>query len=164
LFRAIFGVQYSQRDFGIRQCQGQPCQKHPSTNKAKRTREKTKSGLPGKSTHRLQPLIRWARKIAMSLSSVALFPRERIAAMICDRFDLETTSAIVGQGYSSDCDFCKAQRESAFIGGPIEKIRPDDVVWIEPGKKHWHGATTTMAITHIAIAEAFDCKVVDWME
>jgi quercetin dioxygenase-like cupin family protein len=49
-------------------------------------------------------------------------------------------------------------------GGPIEEIRPGDVVWIEPGEKHWHGATTTMAMTHIAIAEAIDGKVVDWME
>ncbi len=49
-------------------------------------------------------------------------------------------------------------------GGPIEEIRPGDVVWIEPGEKHWHGATATTAMTHIAIAEALDGKVVDWME
>ena len=49
-------------------------------------------------------------------------------------------------------------------GGLIEEIRPGDVVWIEPGEKHWHGATPTTAMTHIAIAEALDGKVVDWME
>jgi quercetin dioxygenase-like cupin family protein len=49
-------------------------------------------------------------------------------------------------------------------GGPIEEIRPGDLVWFEPGEKHWHGATATTAMTHIAIAEALDGKVVDWME
>src|SRR5438309_8888394 len=48
--------------------------------------------------------------------------------------------------------------------GPIEEIRPGDVVWFEPGEKHWHGASPTTAITHIAIAEALDGKAVDWME
>jgi quercetin dioxygenase-like cupin family protein len=49
-------------------------------------------------------------------------------------------------------------------GGPIEEIRPGDVVWFSPGEKHWHGATPTTAMTHIAIAEALDGKAVDWME
>ena len=49
-------------------------------------------------------------------------------------------------------------------GGPVEEIRPGDVVWIPPAEKHWHGATATTAMTHIAIAEALDGKVVDWME
>jgi len=49
-------------------------------------------------------------------------------------------------------------------GGPIEEIRPGDVVWIEPGEKHWHGASPTTAVTHIAIQEQLDGKVVDWME
>ena len=53
-----------------------------------------------------------------------------------------------------------AQRE----GGPIEEIRPGDVVWIAPGEKHWHGATPTTGMTHIAIAEQLDGKSVDWME
>ena len=53
-----------------------------------------------------------------------------------------------------------AQRE----GGPIEEIRPGDVVWFPPGEKHWHGATPTTAMTHIAIQEKLDGKVVDWME
>jgi quercetin dioxygenase-like cupin family protein len=49
-------------------------------------------------------------------------------------------------------------------GGPIEEIRPGDIVWFPPGEKHWHGASPTTAMTHIAIAEALDGKVVDWLE
>src|SRR5262245_65836348 len=49
-------------------------------------------------------------------------------------------------------------------GGPIEEIRPGDVIWFAPGEKHWHGATPTTAMTHIAIQEALDGKVVEWME
>jgi quercetin dioxygenase-like cupin family protein len=49
-------------------------------------------------------------------------------------------------------------------GGPIEEIHPGDLVWFEPGEKHWHGATPQTAMTHIAIAEALDGKAVDWME
>jgi quercetin dioxygenase-like cupin family protein len=49
-------------------------------------------------------------------------------------------------------------------GGPIEEIRPGDVVWIPPGEKHWHGATPTTAVSHIAIAEKLNGSPVDWME
>jgi len=49
-------------------------------------------------------------------------------------------------------------------GGPVEEIRPGDVVWIEPGEKHWHGASTTTAMQHIAINEALDGKAVNWLE
>jgi quercetin dioxygenase-like cupin family protein len=49
-------------------------------------------------------------------------------------------------------------------GGPIEEIHPGDVISIPPGEKHWHGAAPTTAMTHIAIQEALDGKVVDWME
>jgi quercetin dioxygenase-like cupin family protein len=49
-------------------------------------------------------------------------------------------------------------------GGPVEEIRPGDVVWFEPVEKHWHGATPNTAMTHIAIAEALDGKAVDWLE
>ena len=48
-------------------------------------------------------------------------------------------------------------------GGPIEEIRPGDVVWFEPNEKHWHGASAMVAMTHIAIQEALNGKVVDWM-
>jgi quercetin dioxygenase-like cupin family protein len=53
-----------------------------------------------------------------------------------------------------------AQRE----GGPVEEIRPGDVVWFPPGEKHWHGATATTGMSHIAIQEKLDGKVVEWME
>jgi quercetin dioxygenase-like cupin family protein len=49
-------------------------------------------------------------------------------------------------------------------GGPVEEIRPGDVVWFAPSEKHWHGASPTVAMTHIAIQEALDGKVVDWMD
>jgi quercetin dioxygenase-like cupin family protein len=53
-----------------------------------------------------------------------------------------------------------AQREA----GPVEEIRPGDVVSFASGEKHWHGASPSTAMTHIAIAEYLDGKVVDWME
>ncbi len=53
-----------------------------------------------------------------------------------------------------------AQRE----GGPVQEIRPGDVVWFPPGEKHWHGATATTAMTHIALQEALDGVVVEWLE
>lgn len=53
-----------------------------------------------------------------------------------------------------------AQRE----GGPREEIHPGDVVWIAPGEKHWHGATATTAVTHIAVQEKLNGKPVEWME
>jgi quercetin dioxygenase-like cupin family protein len=49
-------------------------------------------------------------------------------------------------------------------GGPVEEIRPGDVVWFPPGEKHWHGATATTAMSHIAVQEKLDGKNVDWME
>jgi|SRR5579859_21881 len=49
-------------------------------------------------------------------------------------------------------------------GGPIEEIRPGDVVWIAPGEKHWHGAAPTTAMTHIAIQERLEGEAVKWME
>ena len=49
-------------------------------------------------------------------------------------------------------------------GGPIEEIRPGDVVWTPPGVKHWHGASPSTAMTHLALQEALNGKVVEWME
>jgi quercetin dioxygenase-like cupin family protein len=54
----------------------------------------------------------------------------------------------------------RAQR----LDGPIEEIHPGDVVWFAPGEKHWHGATATTGMTHIAVQEKLDGKVVDWLE
>ncbi|MEZ4630472.1 MAG: cupin domain-containing protein [Deinococcales bacterium] len=54
----------------------------------------------------------------------------------------------------------RVQRE----GGPVEEIRPGDVVWFEPNEKHWHGASPNTAMSHIAIHEALDGEVVMWLE
>jgi quercetin dioxygenase-like cupin family protein len=54
----------------------------------------------------------------------------------------------------------RAQR----LGGPIEEIRPGDVILFAPGEKHWHGAAPTTAMTHLAIQERLDGRTVDWME
>ncbi|RWO18281.1 cupin domain-containing protein [Mesorhizobium sp.] len=54
----------------------------------------------------------------------------------------------------------RIQRE----GAPVEEIRPGDVVWIPPGVKHWHGASATTAMTHLAIQESLDGKPVEWLE
>lgn len=59
---------------------------------------------------------------------------------------------------TAGCGF--VQRE----GGPLEEIRPGDVVWFAPGEKHWHGASATTAMTHIALQEKLDGKVVEWLE
>jgi quercetin dioxygenase-like cupin family protein len=53
-----------------------------------------------------------------------------------------------------------AQRE----GGPVEEIRPGDVVWFPPGEKHWHGASPATAMSHIAIQERLNGKAVEWLE
>ncbi|BBN88105.1 MULTISPECIES: hypothetical protein [Azospira] len=52
----------------------------------------------------------------------------------------------------------------ASVAGPVQTIRAGDTVWIPPGVKHWHGAAPTTAMSHIAIAESLDGKVVDWLE
>ncbi|KUM27761.1 cupin [Mesorhizobium loti] len=54
----------------------------------------------------------------------------------------------------------RVQRE----GGPVEEIRPGDVVWFAPGEKHWHGASPGAAMVHIAVQEVKDGKAVDWLE
>ena len=50
------------------------------------------------------------------------------------------------------------------VGGPVREIRPGDVVWIPPGEKHWHGASPTNSMTHIAMQEALDGNYATWME
>src|SRR5436305_7872942 len=66
----------------------------------------------------------------------------------------------LGQTLIITAGFGWVQRE----GGPVEEVRPGDVVWFPPGEKHWHGASPTTAMTHIAITESLDGKNVDWME
>ena len=50
------------------------------------------------------------------------------------------------------------------LGGAVEEIRPGDVIWFPPGEKHWHGATATTAMTHIAVQEQLYGKAVEWLE
>lgn len=66
----------------------------------------------------------------------------------------------LGQTLVLTSGFGRAQR----WGGPIEELRPGDVVWFAPGEKHWHGASPVTGMTHIAIQEKLDGKTVDWME
>jgi quercetin dioxygenase-like cupin family protein len=66
----------------------------------------------------------------------------------------------LGQTLIVTAGFGRAQR----WGGPVEEIRPGDVVWFPPGEKHWHGAAPSTAMTHTAIQEKLDGKTVDWME
>ncbi len=66
----------------------------------------------------------------------------------------------LGQTLLVIAGFGRVQRE----GGPIDDIRPGDIVWFAPGEKHWHGAAPNCAMSHIAIAESLDGKVVDWLE
>jgi quercetin dioxygenase-like cupin family protein len=66
----------------------------------------------------------------------------------------------LGQTLIVTAGFGWVQRE----GGPVEEIRPGDVVWFSPGEKHWHGATPATGMTHIAIQERLNGKVVDWLE
>lgn len=66
----------------------------------------------------------------------------------------------LGQTLVVTAGFGRVQR----WGGPIEEIRPGDVVWFPAGEKHWHGASPTTALTHIAVQEQLDGKYVEWME
>ena len=66
----------------------------------------------------------------------------------------------LGQTLIVTAGFGWVQRE----GAPVEEIRPGDIVWFSPGEKHWHGATPTTAMTHLAVTEALDGRAVEWME
>ncbi|HUQ82674.1 MAG TPA: cupin domain-containing protein [Gemmatimonadaceae bacterium] len=66
----------------------------------------------------------------------------------------------LGQTLVVTAGFGRAQQE----GGPIEEIRPGDVVWFPPNERHWHGASPTTAMTHMAVQEQLDGKAVEWME
>ena len=101
-------------------------------------------------TVRIDPLFQASAPARVAGAAVTFEPGARTAWHI---HPLGQT-LIVTAGYGL------AQRE----GGPIEEIRPGDVVWFLPNEKHWHGASPTTAMTHIAIQEALDGKVVEWME
>jgi quercetin dioxygenase-like cupin family protein len=66
----------------------------------------------------------------------------------------------LGQTLIITSGFGRAQRQ----GGPVEELRPGDVVWFEPGEKHWHGASPQTAMSHIAIQEPKDGMTVEWLE
>jgi quercetin dioxygenase-like cupin family protein len=101
-------------------------------------------------TVRIDPLIQTSAPARVASASVTFEPGARTAWHTHPLG--QTLIVIAGCG--------RAQRE----GGPIEEIRPGDVVWFPPGEKHWHGASPTTAMTHIAIQENLDGKVVDWLE
>ena len=99
---------------------------------------------------RIDPLVQPSAPARVAAASVTFEPGARTA---WHTHPLGQTLIVI-----SGCG--RAQR----WGGPIEEIRPGDVVWFSPGEKHWHGAAHTTAVTHIAIQEQLDGKVVDWLE
>jgi quercetin dioxygenase-like cupin family protein len=101
-------------------------------------------------TARIDPLFNAPAPARVSGASVTFEPGARTA---WHTHPLGQTLLVI-----SGCG--RAQRE----GGPIEEIRPSGVVWFPPGEKHWHGASPTTVMRHIAIQEALEGKVVDWME
>jgi quercetin dioxygenase-like cupin family protein len=101
-------------------------------------------------TVRIDPLFEAPAPLRISGASVTFEPGARTAWHTHPLG--QTLIVMAGSG--------RAQR----WGGSIEEIRPGDVVWISPGEKHWHGASPRTAMTHIAIQEHLEGKVVDWME
>ncbi|CAH1200196.1 hypothetical protein PAECIP111891_01543 [Paenibacillus allorhizoplanae] len=101
-------------------------------------------------TVRIDPLFEAAEPARVASASVTFEPGARTAWHTHPLGQTLIVTAGVG----------RAQR----LGGPIEEIRPGDVVWFPPGIKHWHGASPTTAMTHIAIQERLDGKAVEWLE
>jgi quercetin dioxygenase-like cupin family protein len=101
-------------------------------------------------TVRIDPLVQAAAPARVVAASVTFEPGARTA----------WHTHPLGQTLIVTAGCGRAQRE----GGPIEEIRPGDVVWIAPGEKHWHGAGPSTAMTHIAIQEQLEGKAVEWLE
>ena len=101
-------------------------------------------------TVRIDPLIQASAPARVAGASVTFEPGARTA----------WHTHPLGQTLIVTAGCGRAQR----WGGPIEEIRPGDVIWIPPGEKHWHGAALKTTMTHIAIQENLDGKVVEWME
>ena len=120
------------------------------------TRNGTQASIEGPAewftgTVRLDPLFLQANEPARTTgASVTFEPRARTA----------WHTHPLGQTLIVTAGFGRVQRE----GGPIEEVRPGDVVWFPPGEKHWHGASPSTAMTHIAIQEELDGSAVDWKE
>ena len=101
-------------------------------------------------TVRIDPLFQAAAPARAAGASVTFEPGARTA----------WHTHPLGQTLIITCGYGRAQR----WGGPIEEIRPGDVVWFSPGEKHWHGASPATAMTHLAIQEVADGKAVEWMD
>ena len=101
-------------------------------------------------TVRIDPLFQAAEPARVAGASVTFEPGARTA----------WHTHTLGQTLIVTSGFGRAQR----WGGPIEDIRPGDIVWFAPGEKHWHGASAATAMTHIATQERLDGKMVEWME
>jgi quercetin dioxygenase-like cupin family protein len=101
-------------------------------------------------TARIDPLFEASEPARVRCASVTFEPGARTAWHTHPLG--QTLIVIAGAGL--------VQRE----GGAVEQIRPGDVVWFSPGEKHWHAATPTTAMTHIAIQEALNGKAVEWLE
>jgi len=99
---------------------------------------------------RIDPLVQAAAPARVVAASVTFEPGARTAWHTHPLGQTLIVTAGCGQ----------AQRD----GGPIEEIRPGDVVWFAPGEKHWHGAGPSTAMSHIAVQEQLDGKAVEWME
>jgi quercetin dioxygenase-like cupin family protein len=119
------------------------------------TRNGTQPSGPGPEeyftgTVRIDPLMQAPEPARVAATSVTFEPRARTA----------WHTHPLGQTLIVTAGCGLAQR----WGGPVERILPGDVVWFAPGEKHWHGATATTAMTHIAIQERLDGRAVDWLE
>ena len=101
-------------------------------------------------TVRVDPLIQAPAPARVAAATVTFEPGARTA----------WHTHPLGQTLIVTAGFGRVQR----WGGPIDEIRPGDVVWIPPGEKHWHGASPTTAMTHIAVQEQLDGKPVEWLE
>ncbi len=99
---------------------------------------------------RIDPLFQAAKPARVQGASVTFEPGARTA----------WHTRPLGQTLIVTAGCGRCQRE----GGSVEEIRPGDVVWFTPGEKHWHGAASTTAMTHIAIQESLNGKVGNWME
>ena len=99
---------------------------------------------------RIDPLIEAAAPARLLAASVTFEPGARTA----------WHTHPLGQTLIVTAGCGRAQR----WGGSVEEIRPGDVVWFEPGEKHWHGAAPTTAMTHIAVVEKSDGQSADWLE
>lgn len=98
----------------------------------------------------MEPLIQTPSPARVAAASVTFQPGARTA----------WHTHPLGQTLIVTAGIGRVQRE----GGPVEEIRAGDVVWFEPGERHWHGASPNLAMTHIAIQESLDGKTVEWLE